>query len=84
MPFLERRNIESTNPLDLVQAIAIENGWSFEGTGGDEIHLLVKGRSAEYPVFFAWLRSLEVFHLACVFELAVPEARGVELQQLIV
>ena len=43
----------------------------------------MKGRSAEYPVFFAWLRSLEVFHLACDFELAVPEARGVELQELI-
>jgi len=29
------------------------------------------------------MRTLEVFHLACVFELKVPELRRAELQQLI-
>jgi hypothetical protein len=28
------------------------------------------------------MRSLEIFHLACVFELRVPELRRTELQQL--
>ena len=83
MSFAELGNPGSTNPLEVVQAIAIENGWSFEDTGGDEIVLLVRGRCTEYRVFFTWMRSLEVFHLACIFELKVPEPRRAELQQLI-
>jgi hypothetical protein len=83
LSFAEPGNAGSTNPLEVVQAIAIENGWSFEDTGGDEILLMVRGTCTEYRVFFTWMRSLEVFHLACVFELNVPEPRGAELQQLI-
>jgi hypothetical protein len=79
----EPGNAGSTNPLEVVQAIANENGWSFEDTGGDEILLVVRGRCTEYRAFFSWMRSLEVFHLACVFELKVPEPRRAELQQLI-
>ena len=79
----EQGNAGSTNPLEVVQAIAVENGWSFEDTGGDEVVLLVRGRCTEYRVFFTWMRSLEVFHLACIFELNVPEPRRAELQQLI-
>ena len=83
LSFAEPGNAGSTNPLEVVQAIAIKNGWSFEDTGGDEVVLLVRGRCTEYRVFFTWMRSLEVFHLACIFELNVPEPRRAELQQLI-
>jgi hypothetical protein len=83
LSFVESQKSEPINPLDVVQAIAIENGWSFEHAGGDEILLVVKGTYTEYKVFFSWMRSLEVFHLACVFELTTPELRRAELQQLI-
>ena len=83
LSFADPRNIESTDPIEVVQAIALENGWSFEDNGGDEVLLLVKGGSTNYNVFFTWLPTLEIFHLACVFELAFPEARRVELQRLI-
>ena len=46
------------------------------------IVLLLSGQCTEYCVFFRWTRSLEIFHLACVFELRVPELRRAELQQL--
>ena len=83
LSFPDSGKTELTNPLDVVQAIAAEHGWSIEDTGGDEILLFVKGRHSEYNVFFTWMRTLEVFHLACVFELKVPRLRRTELQRLI-
>jgi hypothetical protein len=81
--FTERASAEPASPLDVVQSIAAENGWSYEGVGADEIVFLVKGRHADYRVFFTWMRRFEVFHLACIFELTVPEPRTAELQQLV-
>jgi hypothetical protein len=83
LSFIEHRDPEWSNPLDVVQAVAAEHGWPFEGTGGDEIALLVKGRCTDYQVFFTWMRPLELLHLACAFDLKVPEPRMTELQHLV-
>lgn len=83
LSLIELRNREPDNPLDVVQALATRNGWPFEDAGGDEILLVVKGKWTEYQVFFTWMRRLEVFHVACAFGLNVPEARRLELQQLV-
>jgi hypothetical protein len=71
------------NPIDVLQAVALENGWPFEEHGGDEIILSVHGRYTDYRVFFTWMQPLEVFHVACVFDLNVPEPRRAELQRLV-
>jgi hypothetical protein len=73
----------SANPIDVLQAVALENGWSFEEHGADEIILTMRGSHTDYRVFFTWMQPLEVFHVACVFELKVPESRRAELQRLI-
>ena len=83
MSSIETRSANPPNPLDVVQALATRNGWPFEDTGGDEIVLLVKGRCADYQIFFTWMRSLELFHLACAFDLKATERRRSELQQLV-
>jgi hypothetical protein len=51
LSFVAPENTEPTNPLEVVQVIATENGWSIEDTGSDEILLLVRGRCTEYRVF---------------------------------
>jgi hypothetical protein len=83
LSFTERANVEAASPLDVVQSIAAENGWSYEGIGADEIVFLVRGRHADYRIFCTWMRRIEVFHLAYIFELTVPEPRMAELQQLV-
>jgi len=72
-----------TNPLNVVEAVASQNGWTLEGTGEDEIVLLVKGSCTDYQIFFTWMRSLEILHLACVFNIKIPELRCTEMQQLV-
>ena len=86
MSFIEPGNTKPANPLDVVRAIATENGWAFECAGedgDDEIVLFIRGKYTDYRVFFTWMRSIEVFHLACTFDFKVPEPRQAELQQLV-
>jgi hypothetical protein len=71
------------NPLDVVERIAAINDWSFERAGDDEITILVAGRWSDYQISFTWMNELEALHLACAFDLKVPDRRRLEVQQLI-
>ena len=72
-----------TNPLDVVERIAASNDWAFERAGEDEITMVVGGRWSDYQISFTWLGDIEALHLACAFDLKVPERRKSEVQQLI-
>jgi hypothetical protein len=72
-----------TNPLDVVERIASINDWAFERAGDDEITLVVGGRWSDYQVSFTWMHDIEALHLACAFDLKVPERRRTEVQTLI-
>ena len=71
------------NPLDVVERIASVNDWSFERAGDDEITILIAGRWSDYQLSFTWMNDIEALHLACAFDLKVPERRRNEVQQLI-
>jgi hypothetical protein len=71
------------DPLDVVERVAATNGWSFERAGNDEITILVTGKWTDYQVSYTWMFDIEALHLACAFELKVPERRRAEVQQLV-
>ena len=71
------------NPLEVVEQVASTNGWSFERAGEDEITILAAGKWTDYQVSYTWMFDIEALHLACAFELKVPERNRVEVQQLI-
>ncbi len=71
------------NPLEVVERVASANDWSFERAGDDEITILVAGRWADYQVSFTWMYDIEALHIACAFDLKVPERNRPEAQQLI-
>jgi hypothetical protein len=83
MTFTETSLHSRINPLEVVERVASTNDWSFERAGEDEITILVRGKWADYQVSFTWMHELEALHLACAFELKVPERWRVEVQQLI-
>lgn len=72
-----------SHPVDLVERYANDNDWSFERACSDEIALSVAGKLADYQVSFSWMEDFEVLHLACAFDLAVPEARAAEVYRLL-
>ncbi len=71
------------DPLEVVERIAAENNWPFECRLEDEIALVVTGSCTNYRIAFTWVNDIEVLHLACAFEMKVPERRLSEVQQLI-
>ena len=71
------------NPLDVVEGLAAVNDWSFERAGDDEITIVAAGKWTDYQVSFTWMGDIEALHLACAFDLKVPDRRRSEVQQLI-
>jgi hypothetical protein len=64
-----------------LNAIAIL--WTFERGGTDEIALAVTGKFADYEISFTWMDDFEILHLACAFNLVVPQAREAEVYKLL-
>ena len=79
MEIEERQN----NPVDVVERLAAMHDWSFDRAGADEIAILVAGRWTDYHVSFTWMDGIEALHLACAFDLRVPEPRRMEVLALI-
>ena len=71
------------NPLDVVERLATGNDWSFERASDDEITILVTGRWTDYQLSYTWMSDIEALHLACAFDLRVPERRKADIQALI-
>jgi hypothetical protein len=71
------------NPLDVVERLATGHDWSFERASDDEITILVTGKWTDYQLSYTWMSNIEALHLACAFDLKVPERRRAEVQSLI-
>jgi len=73
----------TVHPVDIIEHIASINDWSFERQDADEISISVRGGWSDYHVSFNWMEDLESLHIACAFDLKVPDARRSEIKQLI-
>ncbi len=71
------------SPLSVVEEIASTNDWSFERSGQDEITILTQGQWTDYQLSFTWMGDIDALHLACAFDMKIPEARRSEVQRLI-
>ncbi|MBA5775761.1 YbjN domain-containing protein [Stappia sp. F7233] len=71
------------NPVDTIEHIAAINDWSFERSGEDEITISVAGHWCDYHISFSWMEELEALHLACAFDLKVPDPRKTEITRLL-
>ncbi|HMO31178.1 YbjN domain-containing protein [Enterovirga sp.] len=71
------------HPLDTVERFASRRDWSFDRADHDEMSVEVAGRWAQYQVAFSWIDKFEALHVACAFDLKVPERLRPEILQLI-
>jgi hypothetical protein len=83
MALIESAHDNRGSPLDVVEHMAAGNNWPFERAGEDEIGLVVTGRWTNYQVSFTWMNEIETLHLACAFDMKVPESRLADVQKLI-
>lgn len=80
---LELEPDRTVHPVDIIEHIAAINDWNFERQDTDEISISVRGAWSDYHVSFNWMEDLESLHIASAFDLKVPEARRLEVKQLI-
>ena len=71
------------HPLDVVERLAALRDWIFDRAETDEMSVVVAGRWTEYQVAFTWIEDVEALHIACAFDLKVPDRRRTEVQRLI-
>ena len=83
MALTDFANEPHINPVDVVERMAATHDWSFARASEDEVTLVVAGKWAEYQVSFTWMSDIEALHLACAFELRVPQARRNEVIELV-
>ncbi len=75
MTLIDFEQDRQSHPVDVIEQIAALNDWTFERAGDDEITISVSGGWADYHVSFSWMEDREAIHLACAFDLKVPETR---------
>jgi hypothetical protein len=83
MTLIERASEHWDSPIEVVERMATDNELPFERAVQDEIGLVVSGKLTDYQISFTWMNEIEVLHLACAFEMKVPEVRSLDVQQLI-
>ncbi|MFZ1813614.1 MAG: YbjN domain-containing protein [Rhizobiaceae bacterium] len=83
MSLMELELDRELNPVDMIEQFASFNDWEFERSGDDEINITVAGVWADYSVSFSWMEDFEALHLACAFDLKVPERRTGETMKLL-
>ena len=83
MTQIDISKVQRGNPLEVVERMATTHRWSFERVCEDEVTIVVRGKGADYQVSFTWMRDMEALHLACAFELKVPERSKAEVERLI-
>jgi len=83
MSLLEGIIDSGNHPLTVVESIAADNNWPFERSGEDEITIISKGQWTDYQISFTWMHEIEALHLACAFDMKIPENRRSEVQRLV-
>ena len=83
MSMLEGVVDSHNHPLAAVEDIAADNNWSFERSGDDEITIVSRGEWTDYQLSFTWMGEIEALHLACAFDMKIPQARRAEVQRLV-
>jgi hypothetical protein len=79
----DEATLSRKSPLDIAEHMARSNSWPFERTNESEVTLLVRGKWTDYRVSFSWMTGLEALHVACAFDVKVPERSQAEVQKLI-
>lgn len=75
--------MRNMHPVDVIEQLAEEHGWSFERIMRDEIAATVAGSAVDYHIAFSWLEEHETLHLSCAFHINVPLMRVAELVRLL-
>jgi hypothetical protein len=83
--FLENSTIHmrDDNPVDLIESLAAEHGWSHDRSEEDEISISITSDWSEYNLSLSWMAEFETLHLGCAFDVSIPKSRQAEVVKLL-
>lgn len=71
------------HPLETVELLASRHDWFVDRSADDEINMIVAGSWTDLHLSLNWNSQLEGLHLACSFDLKVPQGRRDEIIRLV-
>ncbi len=71
------------DPLDLIEQIVSEHGWSVERPSDEELTATVHGAWCDYGLWFTWQGEASTLLFSCALDLRVSEARRTEVAVLL-
>ena len=83
MSLIDFSGSDPTNPVDVVEGLASRHDWPFDRASEDEVTIVTEGQWADYQLSFTWMSEIEALHLACAFDMRVPNPRLAEVQRLV-
>lgn len=81
-PHLAETQID-VHPIDVIEAIAGENEWSYERNSGDELSATIAGGWCDFHLTAQWRDAWQAVTVACAFTFRAPVSRRAETAQLI-
>ena len=74
---------DDLHPIDVVETLAEYHDWEFDRVTEDQIAMSVEGQWRTYALTLAWSPQDDTLRLICTFEMEPPEARHLQLYDLI-
>ena len=74
---------DTPHPLEIMEQIASRHEWLVDRSTDDEINMVIAGSWTDLHLALNWNDFLEGLHLACTFDLKVPEGRREEIVRLV-
>lgn len=71
-----------SNPIDIVEDVALARDWVFERECDDEMSLVVATGVSDLHISFNWRDDIEGLHMACAFDIKTPRARREPVRRL--
>ena len=71
------------HPLDRVEELAEANDWLLDRSGDDEVNMIVAAGWGDLQLSLNWRDDYESLHVACAFDLKVPQARRGDIGRLL-
>jgi hypothetical protein len=75
--------MESSNPIDTLEAIAKENKWPLEKINDEEASLECEGRWGQFVLSFVWQEEYQALQFCCASNLTVPTRKLARAKDLI-
>ena len=80
---LSSPSTRTTNPIDLIEDVLAERGWTYDRRCETEVAVEAPGTWCDYGMFFAWSEDLRALHFSCALDMRVQSRLMSQVYELL-